>query len=196
MGERLEHRVVELVHAIYGGSLESEPSWLMRPGRAECRRRWILVQAIYKELTGRRLPETMPPRERRQLDAIFRKRGQPARVFEFDETQHFNHYRAQTLRTYPRSVHLAFPKRTWIGRSEVKQRLEGGGFGRPKPPLFPGDGGRHRQRAFRDALADILPLSYGWLPTLRVADFEVSDWIYSPRAKAKMRELLASRLKQ
>ena len=61
----------------------------------------------------------------------------------------------------------AFPKGIWIRHSEMKKRLEGGGFGRPKPPLFPGDGGRHRQRAFRDALADILPLSHAWLPTLR-----------------------------
>lgn len=31
----------------------------------------------------------------------------------------------------------------------ARRRLEGGGFGKPKPPLFPGDGGRHRQRALR-----------------------------------------------
>ncbi len=166
----------------------------MRPGRAECGRRWPLIQSIYKQLTEAELPEVMPTRERRQLDAIFKKRGQPPRVFEFDERQHFNGYRALTLRSYPRSVRLAFPKATWIKQAEAKRRVEGGGFGSPKPPLFPGEGGRHRQRAFRDALADILPLSHGWLPTLRIADFEVAAWIYGPRAKAQMRELLRRRL--
>jgi hypothetical protein len=82
----------------------------------------------------------------------------------------------------------------WIERSEAKKRLEGGGFGKPKPPLFPGDGGRHRQRAFRDALADILPLIQGWAPTLRIGYFEVERWIYGGRAKAEMRRLLAERL--
>lgn len=170
------------------------PAWLIRPGRAECGRRWPLVRSIYSALTGAELPDEMPPRERRQLDAIFKKRGQPPRVFEFDETQHFNRFRAETLRAYPRSVRLAFPKGIWIRHSEAKKRLEGGGFGRPKPPLFPGDGGRHRQRAFRDALADTLPLSHGWQPTLRIADFEVEDWIHGPKAKMRMHELLAERL--
>jgi hypothetical protein len=192
--ERLEHRVVELVHVIYGGNVEPTPGWLVRPGRGACRRRWALIQSIYKELTGRKLPDEMPPRERRILDAVFHKRGQPPRIVEFDETQHFNRYRAVTLRAYPRSIRLAFPKRKWLEACDAKTRLEGGGFGRPKPPLFPGEGGRHRQRAFRDALADILPVTYGWLPTLRVAKFEVEDWIYGARAKAKMRELLAGRL--
>jgi hypothetical protein len=41
---------------------------------------------------------------------------------------------------------------------------------RPCPPLFPDAGGRHLQRAFRDALADLVPLEHGWLPTLRIAD--------------------------
>jgi hypothetical protein len=36
-------------------------------------------------------------------------------------------------------------------------REPGGGFARPRPPLSPGDGGRHRRRAFLDALADLPP---------------------------------------
>jgi hypothetical protein len=65
-------------------------------------------------------------------------------------------------------IPLAFPAEVWRQRSHGKRRLEGGGFGAPKPPLFPGAGGRHRQRAFRDALRDILPPEHGWLPTLRI----------------------------
>jgi hypothetical protein len=64
----------------------------------------------------------------------------------------------------------------------------------PKPPLFPLEDGRHRQRAYRDALADLLPAVHGWLPTLRIADFEVAEWIYRPGARRRMEQLLGERL--
>lgn len=120
---------------------------------------WPLVQEIYAELTGGgSLPETMPPRERRQVDAILVVGGE-ARILEVDETQHFNRFRALTLRRYNGQIPLAFPAADWIAACEAKKRLEGGGFGKPRPPLFPRDGGRHQQRAFRDALADFCPAS-------------------------------------
>src|SRR5690625_7703457 len=46
------------------------PPWLNRPGRAECGAAWPLVSDLYRELTGLELPEQMPPRERRHLDAV------------------------------------------------------------------------------------------------------------------------------
>ena len=52
-------------------------------------------------------------------------------------------------------------------------------------PLFPGEGARHRQRAFRDALTDILAPDYGFAPTLRIAHFEVKDWINPARRSVK-----------
>ncbi|MBB3020853.1 hypothetical protein FHR70_003941 [Microvirga lupini] len=73
-------------------------------------------------------------------------------------------------------------------------RLDGGSCGRSMPPLFPGDGGRHRQRSFRDALTDILAPRYGFSPTLRIADFEVKDWINQPDHVDRMRQLLAGRM--
>ena len=51
-------------------------------------------------------------------------------------------------------------------------------------------------RAFRDVLADLLPLEHSWAPTLRIADFELLPWIYSAEAEPKTRELLAGRLEQ
>jgi len=193
MPREVERRVVELVAAIYGGEPAPVPEWLMRPGRAECKRKWPLVRRLYSDLTGLELPEVMPSRERRQLDAILVRRGEAPRILEVDESQHFNEFRSRTLRAYPSSVKLAFPKSTWIAQGDSKRRLEGGGWGRPKPPLFPGENGRHRQRAFRDALADVLPLAYGWEPTLRIGDFEVLGWINGPDAERRMKELLASR---
>jgi hypothetical protein len=35
---------------------------------------------------------------------------------------------------------------------------------------------------------------HGWLPTLRIADFEVKDWIYGRDASARMGASLAERL--
>ena len=194
MAGRLEKEVVDLVGQILGGRIDPTPSWLVRPGRAECGRHWPLICLIYQELTGLELPETMRPIERRKVDAVLVADNGPPRILEFDEKQHFNLYRAETLRFYADEIPLAFDHTAWIECSRAKRRLEGGGFAAPKPPLFPGEGGRHRQRAFRDALCDILPVEHGFAPTLRIADFEVKDWIGTPAARSKMEELLQVRV--
>lgn len=195
MARELEQAVIARVREILGGVFVALPGWLVRPGKVECGQQWPLVQELYADLTdGLVLPEVMRPVERRALDAILQQPGEPPRVLEVDETQHFNAYRARTLSLYANDVPLAFPADLWIERSKQKTKLEGGGFGKPKPPLFPGEGGRHRQRAFRDALCDILPPEYGFLPTLRIADFEVAAWLCMPDANARIKELLDHRL--
>ena len=185
--------VTALVARILGAEFVETPSWLMRPAEADCGEHWSLVCSIYNELTGFVLPDVMPPRERRQVDAVLRVEGQ-SRILEVDETQHFNRFRALTLRRYPEAAKVAFPVERWIAQSEKKLRLEGGGFGKPKPPLFPAEHGRHMQRAFRDMLADPLPPEHGFARTLRIADFEVLGWLYSARAEARMETLLEGRL--
>jgi hypothetical protein len=194
VARELERAVVALVTEASGAEQVEQPPWLVRPGRTECGELWPLVMEIYADLTGGMvLPEIMRPVERRQVDAVLQRSGEPPRILEVDERQHFNVYRARTLRFYAHEIPLAFPAAVWIERSIAKARLEGGGFGRPKPPLFPGEGGRHRQRAFRDALCDLLPPAHGFLPTLRIADFEVADWVFSADAPDRMSELLALR---
>ena len=94
-------------------------------------------------------------------------------ILEVDESQHFNEYRALTLRAYV-NLPVAFDREAWLTACQRKTRLEGGGFARPRPPLFPGENGRHKQRAFRDALCDLLPPEYGFHPTARIADFEAA----------------------
>jgi hypothetical protein len=166
----------------------------MRPGKAECADQWPLVQEIYAELVGgERLPDAMPVRERRTVDYVLVVDG-TRRILEVDEKQHFNRFRARTLAHYADEVPVAFRVEDWIGQCAAKAKLEGGGFGRPRPPLFPGDGGRHRQRAFRDMLADVLPAVHGWLPTLRIGDFEAKAWIEALDARERMRRLLDDRL--
>jgi hypothetical protein len=194
VARELERRVVELVVSVLGARVLPTPSWLVRPGRIECAGRWPLVREIYAELEPRlELPDAMRPVERREIDAVIEADGS-TRLLEVDETQHFNRFRAQTLRRYADDVSLAFDAWSWIARCEQKLRLEGGGFGRPKPPLFPGENGRHRQRAFRDALADLVPLEHGYGPTLRVADFEVAGWLHESDAEDRMTVLITEKL--
>jgi hypothetical protein len=195
VARELERAVVALVRELLSAEIAATPAWLVRPGKVECGKHWPLVQEVYADLTdGMVLPEAMRPVERREVDAVLQRPGDLPRVLEFDETQHFNPYRARTLSFYAGDVPLAFPVDAWIARSQQKTRLEGGGFGRPKPPLFPGDGGRHRQRAFRDALCDVLPPDHGFLPTLRIGDFEVAAWLHGEDVRERMAALLADRL--
>jgi len=128
--------VTELVRKVYGGGELATPDWLQRPGPAEAGRRWRVLQRIYHELTATELPEVMPPRERRTVDCVLQRRGEAPRIVEFDEKQHFNRYRALTIRSYPRATAAAFDRRAWLRACEAKRRLEGGGFGVPKPPLL------------------------------------------------------------
>jgi hypothetical protein len=99
---------------------------------------------------------------------VLQRRGEPPRIVEFDEKQHFNCDRALTIRSYPRTAAVAFDRRGWLRACDAERSLDGGGFGVPKPPLGAHEDGRHRQGASRDALADLLAAVHGWLPTLRI----------------------------
>lgn len=185
--------VLKLVRQVLGGSCEPTPKWLLRPGHVECGKRWQLICEIYRELTNQKLPQTMPRRESRRVDCVLKAANSNPRIIEVDETQHFNRFRAETLRLYPPEIELAFDRKVWAERSEAKKKLEGGGLTMTNSPLFPGDEGRHRQRAFRDALCDILPPVHGFLPTLRIAKFDVNDWLKAYDARDKMEELLRTK---
>lgn len=196
MARELQTRVLEVLsqalrRQVYDGPT---PAWLQRPGPDECAELWPVVRKIYGRLTGLRLPREMPPRERREVDGLIGGRGQPWRLVEVDEAQHFNEFRAVTLSLYPADAPLGFPRDVWLEASRSGRLIGPPGYWRPKPPLFPMDGGRHRQRAFRDALADLLPPHHGFAPTLRIADFEVEPWIHERGAAARLRRLVEERL--
>jgi hypothetical protein len=195
MARELQNRVLGLVELVTGTAMEREvsPSWLMRPGQEEAVELWSLVSAIFTDLTGTVLPDEMPLRERRSIDAMMIGSDSRPRIVEVDEVQHFTPPRAQTLALYPSDTVTAFDRAEWCRRSAAVTKLRGGGFGRACPPLFPNLGGRHLQRAFRDALADLLPQLYGWAPTLRIADFEVKVWMHEADAPSQMAALLASK---
>ena len=189
----IQNAVLDLIEQVTGGKIERKktaPCWLNRPGKIECGRHWPLVCEIYADMTGLKLPELMPPREWRHVDGILKCGASDQRIVEVDESQHFNIYRGRTLKHYTAELPLAFDRSIWMEKSQAEPRQKSGNWAKPRPPLFPGDGGRHKQRAFRDALADILPPANGFLPTLRIAYFEVEPWIEAESAYKQMQDLL------
>ncbi len=80
--------------------------------------------------------------------------------------------------------------RSRLWRRAATIRLEGCGFSRLRPPLFPHMDRRHRQRASHDAC----PPFHGCLPTLRGVGFDVAARVYSCGARARMIGPLAGRL--
>jgi hypothetical protein len=101
---RLQHEAVSLLSDVlpHGSPVaeEAAPTWLVRPGRAECLDVWPLVQDVYRSLTDHALPEQMPERERRRLDAVITYTDGRQRVLEVDERQHFTSSRMITLDFY------------------------------------------------------------------------------------------------
>ncbi|GAB3572539.1 hypothetical protein GCM10027405_39440 [Arthrobacter alkaliphilus] len=196
MAKEEQNRVLDLIEQATGDSLRREacPDWLRRPGITGCGQDWGTVKGLYRMLTGLELPNEMPPRETRRLDAIWTDSSGRSRVIEYDEGQHFNKFRNVLLGNYPDIVPVAFDKERWMIRCTTHEDIRGGGFSKPRPPLFPMDGGRNYQRAFRDMLADVLPPARGWRPTLRIGHFEVDSWLYTRDAVDRMRNLLASKL--
>lgn len=186
---RLLRKVVDAEVAV-----DTCPPWLLRPGRAECAGAWPVVGRIYAALTGLELPELAPPRERRRLDVVLAHRDGSRQVLEIDEREHFTAARAVTLAHYPPDTPLGFSRKVWAERCETLAGQEpGGGLAKPCPPLFPGEGGRHRQRAFRDALADLVPPEHGWHRTVRISDSEASVVAYGADPAGALRALLAER---
>lgn len=196
---RLQALLVEHLRSILDDTVdvaeEVAPTWLLRPGCLELGDQWPLVQRVYNSLTGMVLPEVMPSRERRRLDVVLTSADGACRAVEFDESQHFTRARAMTLSAYGDGVRVSFDVAAWARLCEQKMGREpGGGFARPCPPLFPGEGGRHRQRAFRDFLADVLPPHHGWLPTVRISDTEVRSVFGYEHASAQLRTLWESKV--
>lgn len=188
--------VTRLLAETVRAEIDSErcPPWLRRPGRIECLALWETASAIYGALTGLVLPELAPPREGRRLDVLLTYENGDRQILEVDEEQHFTAARALTLEHYPAGVRIGFDASQWLARCHTRTGKErGGGFARPRPPLFPGEGGRHRQRAFRDALADLLPPLHGWLPTIRISDTEATAVTSAQDAAQSLRTLLHGR---
>jgi hypothetical protein len=94
---------------------------------------------------------------------------QPSGTFiEVDESQHFTTYRLRTLDLYPSGTPLGYDIQAyralcveWAPRSDKYRASKAA-------PGF-GEGGRQRQRAYHDALRDLVVPAMGFGPVIRVA---------------------------
>lgn len=117
-------------------------------------------------------------------------------MIEFDEKQHFTYFRSQTFLHYPVDIRLGFnicEYRNFCNRySEDALKKGPSGFRNPKQE-FPFENGRAAQRALFDACRDILPLSHGLEPTIRIAEFQVPSLLRDRcQAAEELRTALAS----
>jgi hypothetical protein len=94
---------------------------------------------------------------------------EPSGTFiEVDESQHFTTFRLQALDLYPSDLTMGFDMDAyrvlcadWAPRSDkYRARKAAVGFG---------EGGRQRQRAYHDALRDLVVPAMGFRPVIRVA---------------------------
>jgi hypothetical protein len=102
-------------------------------------------------------------------------------VIEFDERQHFTLPRATSLRTYPKRAMLGFDKEKWI-------QLCGDINAGDNSPEY-----RDEQRAFYDAIRDIMAPRIGLKPVIRIYEADVlweREGETSPKAKEILRQIL------
>ena len=161
---------------------EYKPNWLVTIPSNETVDKYKEIENLYSELVDNRqkLTEIIAQTSltnnsnKQSFDIWFKEPYNFA--IEFDESQHFNQFRSHTL-SYYRNLKIGFSlelyknlnKNTFIKPSSS-------GFTKLKSidPLFPEllDGksqdNRIRQRAFRDFLKDLLPIQYGFNPTIRI----------------------------
>lgn len=99
-------------------------------------------------------------------------------LFEFDEVQHFTKFKAIALNNYPKELPYGFSQERYIEYckkyGDVALKKGPSGY-RRKTEEFPFKNGRVAQRAFFDAFRDIQPTLFGLRPTIRIAEFELSD---------------------
>jgi very-short-patch-repair endonuclease len=83
-------------------------------------------------------------------------------VIEFDERQHFTPLRAVSLRAYPYDAILGFDKLRWM---QLSEQIRAG----DNSPLW-----RDEQRAFYDAIRDIMVPRIGLRPVIRIFEEDVN----------------------
>lgn len=98
-------------------------------------------------------------------------------VIEFDERQHFTLPRAASLRAYPDETALGFDKGRWI---ELCEDINAG----DNSPEY-----RDEQRAFYDAIRDIMAPRIGLKPVIRIYESDIL-WEKEGESSSKAKEIL------
>jgi hypothetical protein len=88
---------------------------------------------------------------------------------EVDGVQHFTTARLTTLRLYPPTMSLGFDIDAYLALVERWRARGDRAFAHKTAPEFPGAGGRQRQRAYLDAVRDLLAPHLTGRPVIRIA---------------------------
>lgn len=173
----VQRRVIEVVSEILecNADISARFAWLSNsPNRSDCNRHYDLVMRIFRELGGKALALETKRRIALRPDAFFGDKWNF--IVEFDEIQHFTRFRESTLQNYPSNLRLGFDRNRYIQLCRIhcdRAILKGPtGYRSPKQE-FPFVNGRAAQRAFFDALRDLLPLDNGLNPTIRLSEFDL-----------------------
>ena len=106
----------------------------------------------------------------------------PPFILEFDESQHFSQARLITLQLYPKTIPMGFSLSRWQNLCrEINAQDD--------QPID-----RDERRAWYDVLRDLVPIVYGFRPTVRLYAGEY-EWcaLDAPNARDKFQELLDAR---
>jgi hypothetical protein len=80
----------------------------------------------------------------------------PPFILEFDESQHFSQARLITLQLYPKTLSMGFSLKRWQDLCHEINAVDDQPFDRDE------------RRAWYDALRDLVPIVYGFKPTVRL----------------------------
>jgi hypothetical protein len=143
-------------------------SWLCQRGHLElpddvAQAREVL-ERIYVQLGGNLEELAAAPPTRLSGDFLHEPTGT---LVEIDEQQHFTTARLRTLRLYPDHQPLGFELDEYIALCRRHQRQADRAFAHRAARGF-GAGGRQQQRAYYDALRDLVTPAMGHPPLIRI----------------------------
>jgi hypothetical protein len=142
------------------------------------------LQAIFDALGGR-VDEQASKRWTSLPGDFFHEES--GTFIEVDESQHFTSFRLLTLDLYPPEAPLGFDTdayralcRDWAERSDK--------YRKSKAAVGFGEGGRQRQRAYHDALRDLVTPALGHPPVIRVAALDRDGAAAYHRVRDRLQE--------
>jgi len=112
--------------------------------------------------------DALASKTRGSMRADFLLEPQGVVVVEYDEVQHFTSARLETLAHYPSNTRLAFDADAYAALVKRWTARGDRGFAHKEAAEFPGPSGRMRQRAYFDALRDLVAPHFGNGPLIRV----------------------------
>ena len=199
---RLEVGIIALLEEVLGTAAErrAQFEWLRnKPSREHFGDHYDILMELYVELNGDWGGTSAKTDGYLTPDAYF---PEPYHfIFEFDELQHFTQFRELTFRYYPENVPLAYAPEEYLRfckQHHAAALAKGPDRFRRRTADFPYVNGRAAQRAFFDTFRDWLPPQHGLNPTVRLAEFEVTQILNGELtgndAKTYMERLICNRI--